>query len=415
MANDPSNNHPHNDPSNASLWDRLKKQNNKPKKYFDALADKYLKAAHILYITLAIFFLVTLVFNSKILTYNNFTYLIKDLNSAASIASENYNSISYTNDELRVVSDFRGGIITASSTDIAIYNASGRKTLYLSENFVSPQIAASKKYAIIYDLGGNNYSVYSSFARVHHGKLSHPISLVTVADNGWFAIVSRDNDHTSVVYLYDDDFNLKNKYSFASKYVFGVSINKRGNRIAILTTEPSSNGDRFSTSVMLCKPGENDKISDVNLDNGIPYGISFVDSGNLQILTANALHVINETNGKYESSYHFNSSTISKFDINQFGCAVAFSSNDGVINNNVLIFDKNGELVYNTTEASGILDIRLYNDHAFINQSSTITKINIKSGARTQKNIFEKAFDIIVYNDSNILLCCQTKAKYVKI
>jgi hypothetical protein len=86
-----------------------------------------------------------------------------------------------------------------------------------------------------------------------------------------------------------------------------------------------------------------------------------------------------------------------------------------VINNNVLIFDKNGELVYNTTEASGILDIRLYNDHAFINQSSTITKINIKSGARTQKNIFEKAFDIIVYNDSNILLCCQTKAKYVKI
>lgn len=415
MSNDPLKQQPNDGPSEPSLWNRLKSNDNKPKKYFDALADKYLKASHILYIALAVCFLFTLIFNSKLLTYNNFTYLIKDLNSAASIASENYNSISYTNDELRVVSDFRGGIITASSTDMAIYNASGRKTLYLSENFVSPQIASSKKYAIIYDLGGNNYSVYSSFARVHHGKLSHPISLIAVSDTGWFAIVSRDNDHTSVVYLYDDDFNLKNKYSFASKYVFGVSINERGNRIAILITEPSSSGDRFSTSVMLCKPGENDKIAEVELDSSIPYGLSFVDSGNLQILTANVLHVINETNGKYENNYKFNSSTILRFDINRFGCAVAFAANDGVINNNVLIFDKNGNLAYNTTETNGILDLRLCNDYIFINQSNTITKINIKNGTRTQKNIFEKAFDIIVYNDNNILLCCQTKAKYVKI
>lgn len=415
MSNDPLKNQPHKDETEASLWSRLKSDDNKPKKYFEVLSDKYLKASHILYIALAVCFLVTLIFNSKLLTYNNFTYLIKDLNSAASIASENYNSISYVNDELRVVSDFRGGIITASSTDMAIYSASGRKTLYLSENFVSPQIASSKKYAIIYDLGGNNYSVYNSFARVHHGKTQYPISLVTVADNGWFAVVSRDNDHTSVVYLYDDDFNLKNKYSFASKYVFGVSINKRGNRIAILSTEAAASGDRFSTSVMLCKPGETDKISDMELDSGIPYGISFIESGNLQILTSEALHIINETNGKYEKSYKFNSKNISRFDINQFGCAVAFASSDGIINNSVLVFDKNGKLIYDVIETNGILDLKLYDDYIFISQSDTVTKINTRSGSRTQKNIFEKAFDIIVYNDNNILLCCQTKAKYINI
>ena len=79
MSNDPLKQQPNDGPSEPSLWNRLKSNDNKPKKYFDALADKYLKASHILYIALAVCFLFTLIFNSKLLTYNNFTYLIKDL------------------------------------------------------------------------------------------------------------------------------------------------------------------------------------------------------------------------------------------------------------------------------------------------------------------------------------------------
>ena len=90
------------------------------KNYFEALADKYSKAAHILYIALAVCFVFTLLFNSKLLTYNNFNYLIRDLNTAVDIASENHNSIPYSNDELRVTKKFRGGIVTASTTDMAI-------------------------------------------------------------------------------------------------------------------------------------------------------------------------------------------------------------------------------------------------------------------------------------------------------
>ena len=198
------------------------------KNYFSSLADKYSKASHILYIALLVCFILTLIFNSKILTYNNFNYLFKDINAAAEIASNNYNSISYTNDELRTTKSFRGGIITASTSDMAIYNATGKKTLHINESFTAPEIAVSQKYAVIYDQGGNKYSVYNSFSRVYNAKTSHSISSVTVADNGWYAVVSKDNEHTSAVYLYDDDFNLRNSYLFATKYVFSVSINTKG-------------------------------------------------------------------------------------------------------------------------------------------------------------------------------------------
>lgn len=416
MAKEPSKNEQNKkSTSDASLWRRLKKEDNKPKKYFEALSDKYLTASHILYIALAVCFLVTLLFNSKLLTYNNFSYLIKDLDAAADIAAENYNSISYVNDELRVISDFRGGVITASSTEMAIYNATGHKTLYLSENFVAPQIASSKKYAVIYDLGGTNYSIFNSFSRVYHGKTSYPISLITVADNGWFAVVSRDAEHTAIVYLYDDDFNLKNKYSFASRYVFGVDINERGNRIAILTTEAAPSGDRFDTSILLCKPGEDDKIAELSLDNGIPYGINFVSSNGLQVLTSKALHLINETNGSYKKGYDLPSKNIARFDMSSEGCALSISPDSGVMSNNILVFDENAELIYDSIEKNGILDLELHDNYLFLNQSDTIVKINVKNKDRVEKSVYDRGYDIIVYDDNNILLCCQTKAKYIKI
>ena len=45
--------------------------------YFSSLADKYSKISHILYISLAVFFIATLILNAKLLTYSNFNYLLK--------------------------------------------------------------------------------------------------------------------------------------------------------------------------------------------------------------------------------------------------------------------------------------------------------------------------------------------------
>ena len=192
-----------------------------------------------------------MLFNAKLFTYDNFNYLLKDIDTAFDVAKKNYNSISYTNDDLRVTKSFRGGIITASTTEMAIYAATGKKTLHINENFVSPEIASAQKYAIVYDLGGNNYSVYNSFTRVYHSKTEYSISSVTVADNGWYAITTKDNEHTSVVNLYNEDFKLKNTFYFATKYVFSVSINSKGNRIAIVTVGADERGDKFETNIMI--------------------------------------------------------------------------------------------------------------------------------------------------------------------
>lgn len=394
---------------NTSKEDSTAKEPN----YFSSLSYKYKKASHIIYIILAVSFVFTLLFNSSLLTYKNLNYLFRDLNAAAEVAADNYNSISYTNDEMRIVKSFRGGIITASSVDMTIYTATGRKTLHLNENFISPEIATSKKYAIVYELGGNKYSVYNSFSKVGGEKLDYPISYVSVADNGWFAVVSKDAEHASVVYLYDDDLQLRNTYYFASSRVFLVDINDNASRVAIFKTV--SDMDKYSTELMLCEPDKEKSIFDVKISSGMIYGGGFLENGNIQAVCTDGYYLIDQSNGKISKSYNFDGRMSNRICVTDEGCVVSLSDNSGIVKNTILVFNKKGELVYNKAVDNGILDMEYNDGYIFINQADIILKIDTKRDNIESTKTVEKGNDIIVYDGNNILLCCQTKAKYIEI
>ncbi len=381
--------------------------------YFLSLSNKYKKASRIIYLILAASFIITLLFNAKLMTYTNFSYLIRDLNSAAELAEENYNSISYDNDDMRVTEAFRGGVITVSSSDIAIYTATGRRTLYMNEDFLSPKIAISKKYAVAYDLGGNKFSVYNSFAKVYTETLDYPISSVTAADNGWLAVVTKDASHISVVNIYDDDFKLRSSYSFASAYVMFVDINEKCDKLAICKIE--SGIDKYSTSLLVSELINDKKVFDIPICRGVPYGGSFVEGGAFQLASTDGYFLIDSDDGDILNKYDFNGMNSNRATFEKNGCAISLSDNSGVVNNLILVFDKNGNIVYNTNIADGILDIELSANDLFINHEDKISKTDIKNGNISTTYVSDNGSDIIIYDGNNILLCCKTKAKYIKM
>lgn len=383
------------------------------KKYFDVLSKGYFRAAKIFFIAMAVCFVVTLFFNSSLLTYNNFSYFARDLNSAADLASGSYSSISYKNDEMRRTKNFRGGVITVSSTDLTIYTATGGRTLALNESFVSPEIVTSQKYAVVYDLGGNKYSVYNSFARLSSGSYTHPISGASASDSGWFALVTKDDSHTSVVNLYDGDCDHRNTYSFSSRYVFSTAINQKGSRIAILLTEAA--GDKFSTSVMICEPGKGDKRAEVRFSDGLPMGCCFTDNGDLLAVCTDGMFLLDENDGTVKASHSFEDKEINRVSLTSEGAAIAVSENESVARNRITVFDKNGEMVYSTVIEGGMIDMEYYDGYVFVNQSTAVTKINVKRGNSSSIKTADSGTDIIVYDSGNILLCYRTKAIYISI
>ena len=92
---------------------------------------------------------------------------------------------------------------------------------------------------------------------------------------------------------------------------------------------------------------------------------------------------------------------------------MSFVKKSGSAENEILVFDKNGKMIYNTVVEGSMLDLEYSDECIFVNQSTSILKINTKNDTRQTYKVSDFGTDIIVYDNNNLLLCCQTKAKYI--
>ena len=214
--------------------------------------------------------------------------------------------------------------------------------------------------------------------------------------------------------MYDDDCHHRNTYYFASKYVFATAINPKGNRIAMLMTE--SVGDKYSTSVMICEPGKDEKRSETVFSSGLPMGCCFTENGQIQVVCTDGVYFLDENDGSVKKNHTFDGTDeIKRVSITSDGVAVAMSTQSNVAESRILVFDKKGNMTYNDTVTGGMTDMEYYDGYVIINQNTSIIKINVKDGKRTSVKTAEGGNDIIVYDSGNILLCYRTKAMYVNI
>jgi flagellar basal body rod protein FlgG len=193
-----------------------------------------------------------------------------------------------------------------------------------------------------------------------------------------------------VVYLYDDDMQLKSTYSFASATVFMVALNESGNRLAIFKTETAI--DKFATGVMVTEPGKKTSLFDIRISTGIVCGGGFTKDGKLQLITTDGYYLIDSSNGKTLANTAFDRA-ITRVSVTNEGCAVALTNNSGEVKNSILAFDKNGKQIYDYDFSGGILDMEYHDGYVFINQGDSITKITLKGGNISKINVFEKTWN----------------------
>ena len=166
---------------------------------------------------------------------------------------------------------------------------------------------------------------------------------------------------------------------------------------------------------MICEPGKSDKRSEITFSGGLPYGCIFTEDGNIQVVCSDGMYLFDPNSGAIINDYPFVNSNISRISMTNDGIAVTVSGQLGVASNVIFIFDKNGNIIYNIMIDGGIIDMEYKSEYLFINRSTSIERINIKNNERKSSKITEEGADIIIYDSGNILVCCPTKAIYIKI
>ena len=150
-----------------------------------------------------------------------------------------------------------GGLAVCGNTGITIFSATGRRTCRDTAEMFTPAMRASKKYTVAYDSGGKKYYIYNSFTRVFTGETEYPVYGMSVADNGYFLLITGSDLSASSVVLYDSDFNPVAVLG-QSMHTAAAELDREGRRFAVVSEGITEDG-RFSSFVRIFKVGEKDR------------------------------------------------------------------------------------------------------------------------------------------------------------
>lgn len=375
--------------------------------YFASVSAFYKVIERILWVVLVLFLVFSLLTNYKEITFNNFFYLLKDFSSAVDTDTSNYQILSYDSDKRQKFSLFRGGIVSASPSSVSIFTTSGRRSLKNSNDYYSPNIVTCDKYVLVYDSASAAFSVYNSFSKVYNQKLDAPITDAAFAEDGSFAVATREADIKTVIYLYGKDIKQRG-YISQSDYVFDMSLSARENRFATIAYDVGEGtGETVITFYDVANNTTAKKLYEYSLSGEFPLSCSYLESGELAVITDQSIRVFDK-NFNDTGCERFYEASIGAFSATKEGAVAVV--NAGTVRT-VFAFNSSGELVYNKPIGENISRVEMVDKYIFLQTASGV--IRIDTDKKTREYLSSSQGSMLVYSEDTAIVCGEAKAEYL--
>ena len=380
--------------------------------YYTGLANRFSLARTILYVLLVLFLVITIVFNTELITYQNLYYLVKDINAAALTSSNMSDYIGYpvsSNEPDFAV--YRNGLVVAGSEEVTVLSAAGKQTLSDNVSYAVPCVRASDTYFITFGRGERSFRVYNAFLRLYSGDTDYPIYDACITDDGDFAVVSRSREYKSEVTVYDRDFRKIVSYR-NNRYVTSAALSPDGNRLA-MASATTENGTPYSI-LQIVRTGRDKMDVELRLDGIMVYQCTFLSSGRILVVGDTGAWIY-ATNGNLITELDISSGmpTLYATSVANGRTAFLLKSKQNFSENYLTIFDRNGKVVHTipvslSTEA---LDLTWGGeDTVYVRTSDSIVKVSPgrKSVERLMTNTTSYAIEIT--KDGGLLICTPSHA-----
>lgn len=205
--------------------------------YYIKISKYFRRAKTVSALLLAFFAVIMLASFRDDITPQNLQYMLRDLNITNTVYSNDSTfSVSYDTDTDSVFSLFRDQLAVASKSGFSLYSPSGSKVFDDPHNYKNPAVVSSDSCMIVYDLGGNYYSVYNSLEKLSEQSTAYPVAAAAVSDSGMYAILTRSAEYRSAIYVYDSHgVNIAN--IFKDKLVLGIGFAENGDDIIVASAD----------------------------------------------------------------------------------------------------------------------------------------------------------------------------------
>jgi len=381
-----------------------------PKNYWDNTAAGYTLAFRTLLLVLVLFIFLFMVIFSGAFTYDSIMFFAEDLRSLSSFAPSDTAPVPYMYMEGDVTTlGFAGGVARVGADKTEIYAADGKLLVRAAQNYAAPRAAASRKYLVSYDCGGNELAVYNSYARLESIKTDFPIYLVSVSDAGYFAVVTGSDTSLSRVLLYDNRFNLVQTFHRGSVTV-GAAVSENGQYV--LLAGARADGGDTATVVDIYKTGAETPAVSYTKSGEFPLAAAFMDDKRAAVMTDTAMHVVSVKGGEAVSIY-FGGGTPKAFSVCEEGGGVVVETDRLQLAHRVIAFDKKGNLEYETDIVGDVLAILRDEEQLFLLNNEELLTLLPEKEQLTRVGITAGAVGIWKAEDGGVRLFYEAEAVLV--
>lgn len=378
--------------------------------YWGRVSRSYTVIWRVLLIALLLFAALFMLLFSRAFTYDSIFCLFKDVRTVSSFIPSDYETVYATYEEGDHVSlPYRGGIAFVNGGGIEVFSPNGKRLLNVDVSFKNPRAAASRKYLVAYEQGGTHFSVTNSYAELYRGETDFPILGVEIADSGHFALITTSDETLSQVLLYDNNFNLIQRFRRASATV-DVGLSENGKSVALLGAN-AKEGTVY-TQLDVFELGESEpSLALPAIEGEFPLSVGFVSGKTMAVLTDGAVRFYG-IDGKLNNEIKLDRAPIT-FSINENGVLLTLLTDELTATHRVLCLNKRGGVAYDGSVRGHITAATPGEDEIFLLSGARVIRLDVRSGEQTEQAVDAGAIGLYIVDSGALRIVYPAKAEYL--
>lgn len=377
--------------------------------YYMKIYRKFRGGRFVSILALILFVLTMLTVYSSEITLENFKYLMKYLDINVITAPNEFQPVSYESGAEMDFAFYRGDFVVLTESTLNMYDQIGTLSVNAPMTTSTPTLAVSDQYLLAYDKGGYAYSVFNSFSLLYSTTMEYPISSAAVSDEGVYAVVSRNRNYLSVVYVYDKNFNLIDKIQ-KDKYVMSVDLTDDGKKLLVFSMYGDSVGE-YCGELQIFNIETGTVEQTVPFTDQMPLKAVFNEKGGVSLLFSDHLSFYGEQLQPLASHISFDSNSASLFVLGDRFSAIAENENVVGYQSTVSMYGTDGTKLADF-RVSGQLTEMIACGNQFYLLTSDKLYIGNTDGSMLTLDVDKDALGVITSDDGEMVFVCYSNRAY---
>ncbi len=196
-----------------------------------------------------------------------------------------------------------------------MYDFNGNEIFNSQVSFNDPVMKLNNNgAAIVYNLGGNKYSLFSKDNHCYSGETEAKLYLADINQNSVYATLTESRDYKAKLSVYKSDNSPLYGYSFEEYYITAIALNPEGTG-AVACGVTTENGVEKSVIYVFDFTSET-PLAFHEISGDIVFDCEYLSSSSVCAIGDNASYIVN--GNKFGSFYKnsYTQKTLASYDIN---------------------------------------------------------------------------------------------------